>query len=112
MKDDRWDDNVKSNLFVGLHSFLAYLTDLNSKIGSMVVLYVPNEGHNLTVEEAVLDKPLVKRLETVIIYWISQIRLCLNDMENTVQNELACPQDEYDFWIYKCKCLKLFPNDL
>lgn len=101
LKDKRWDENIKSNLFVGLHSFLAYLTDINSKIGSMVVLYIPNEGHDMSVEDAVQDKQLVKRLESVVIYWISQIRLCLNDMENLMQNELTCSSDEYEFWIYK-----------
>lgn len=103
LKDKRWDENVRMKLFNELHSFMAHLTDVNSKIGSMVVLYVPNEGHQLSVEEAVLDKSLVKRYENVIIYWISQIRLCLNDMENIVQFELACPADEYDFWVYKCE---------
>lgn len=101
LKDHRFDESVQATLFVGLHEFLAYLTDINSKIGSMVVLYVPNESHDMTAEEAVKNKPLVKRLESVVIYWISQIRLCLNDMENQVQNELACPSDEYDFWVYK-----------
>lgn len=102
LHDQRWDDNVKMKLFNELHSFMAHLTDVNSKIGSMVILYVPNEGHQLSVEDAVLDKALVKRYENVIIYWISQIRLCLNDMDNIVYG-LACPADEYDFWVYKCE---------
>lgn len=102
LKDKRWDDNVRMKLFNELHAFMAHLTDVNSKIGSMVILYVPNEGHELTVEEAVLDKALVKRYENVAIYWIAQIRLCLNDMDN-VNYDLACPADEYDFWVYKCK---------
>lgn len=58
----------------------------------------------MTVEEAVLDKPLVKRYESVVVYWISQIRLCLNDMDNA-QQDLACPSDEYDFWVYKCELM-------
>jgi hypothetical protein len=101
LRDKRWSENVKMKLFNELHSFMAHLTDVNSKIGSFVILYVPNEGHNLQVEEAVLDKALVKRYENVVIYWICQIRLCLNDMDN-VQYDLACPSDEYDFWVYKC----------
>lgn len=105
LKDKRWDENVRMKLFNELHSFMAHLTDVNSKIGSMVVLYVPNEGHEMPVEEAVLDKALVKRYESVIIYWISQIRLCLNDMDNCMSG-LACPSDEYDFWVYKCKLYK------
>lgn len=102
LTDSRWDENVKMRLFNELHSFMAHLTDVNSKIGSMVILYVPNEGHELSVEEAVSDKALVKRYENVLIYWISQIRLCLNDMDN-VMHDLACPSDEYDFWVYKCE---------
>ena len=103
LKDKRWDENVKMKLFNDLHSFMAHLTDVNSKIGSMVILYVPNEGHELIVEEAVLNKALVKRYENVLIYWIAQIRLCLNDMDNVQTYELACPRDEFDFWVYKCK---------
>lgn len=101
LHDKRWDENARMKFFNELHSFMAHLTDVNSKIGSMVVLYVPKEGHELSVEEAVLDKALVKRYENVIIYWISQIRLCLNDMDNIVYG-LACPSDEYDFFVYKC----------
>ena len=112
LKDKRWDENVRMKLFNELHSFMAHLTDVNSKIGSMVVLYIPNEGHQMTVEEAVLDKSLIKRYENVVIYWISQIRLCLNDMENIVQFELACPADEYDFWVYKCDFLVFIIRDI
>lgn len=110
LSDKRWDDNVKMKLFNDLHSFMAHLTDVNSKIGSMVIVYVPNEGHDLSVEEAVLNKPLVKRYENVVIYWIAQIRLCLNDMDNFQSFELACPRDEFDFWVYKCKFSMVFIN--
>jgi dynein heavy chain len=68
----------------------------------MCVLYVPNEGHNLTIDEAVNDRNLIKRYETVITYWISQIQLCINDMKYLNQQTLPCPSDEYDFWVYKC----------
>lgn len=107
LKDTRWDEKIKQKLYDDLHSFMAHLTDINSKIGSMVVLYVPDEGHNLTVEEAVLDKALIKRLENVVSYWISQIQLCLNDMKYLNPSTLPCPSDEYDFWIYKCEKFSL-----
>jgi dynein heavy chain, axonemal len=93
---------VRQNLFNDTHSFMSQLTDFNSKIGSMVILYVPNEGHDLAVEEAVLDKMLVKRLENVVSFWISQIQLCINDMKYMNPTSLPCPADEYDFWVYKC----------
>lgn len=107
LNDTRWDDKIKQKLFNDLHSFMAHLTDINSKIGSMVVLYVPDEGHHLTVEEAVLDKALIKRLENVVSYWISQIQLCLNDMKYLNPTTLPCPSDEYDFWVYKCELIKV-----
>ena len=103
LNDNRWTEKIKENLFTDLHSFMSVLTDINSKIGSMVVLYVPNESHSLTVEEAVHDKALIKRLENVVSYWISQILLCLNDMKYLNPTTLPCPSDEYEFWIYKCE---------
>lgn len=105
LNDPRWSEHIKATLFTELHSFLAFLTDLNSKLGSMVVLYIPNESHDKTVGEAVEDKPLIKRLESIVIYWMTQIRLCLNDVENLIQNELTCASDEYEFWIYKHEVL-------
>lgn len=107
LNDSRWNEQIKQKLFNEMHSFMSLLTDINSKIGSMVILYVPNEGLNLTVEEAVLDKPLIKRYENVISYWISQIQLCMNDMKSLNQASLPCPADEYDFWVYKCKLKEL-----
>lgn len=103
LNDPRWNPKIKQTLFNDMHSFMSLLTDVNSKIGSMVVLYVPNEGHDLSVEEAVLDKPLIKRYENVLTYWMMQIQLCLNDMRNINQSSLPCPADEYDFWVYKCE---------
>lgn len=103
LKDNRWDDKIKQILFNDLHSFMSALTDINSKFGSMVVLYVPDESHELSVDEAVHDKALLKRLENVVSYWISQIQLCLNDMKYLNPITLPCPGDEYDFWVYKCK---------
>jgi dynein heavy chain len=105
LNDTRWDEQIKQTLFNEMHSFMALLTDINSKIGSMVILYVPDEGHNLSVKEAVLNKPLIKRYENVLSYWISQIQLCMNDMKCLNQASLPCPSDEYDFWVYKCKIL-------
>lgn len=105
LKDTRWDENVKMRLFNDLNNFLCVLTDINSKMGSFVILFVPQEGNDLTVDEAILDKGLIKRYENVLIHWISQIRMCLNDMENSTQFELACPLDEHDFWVYKFEVL-------
>lgn len=105
LKESQWSEKIKQNLFIEIHSFMAHLTDINSKIGSMVILYVPNEGQCLSIEQAVFDKSLIKRFENVISSWISQIQLCINDMKYLNQNTLPCPSDEYDFWVYKCKLI-------
>lgn len=102
LKDERWSDDVKSKLFQELHSYISNLTDVSSKIGDTVILYVPNEGHDLTVKQATKDKGLVKRYESVLIYWASQIRSCMTEMEDLHQ-ELKTPEEECDFWVYKCK---------
>ena len=101
LKDTRWDDAVKMKLFNELHSFMAHLTDVNSKLGSFVILYIPNEGHDLTVARGALDKAMVKRYENVVTYWIMEIRSCLNDMDN-ILHDLNRPSDVHEFWIYKC----------
>lgn len=46
-----------------MHTFLANLTDLHYKMQGLTVLYIPQEGLNLNVEEVSKDKELVKRLE-------------------------------------------------
>jgi dynein heavy chain len=46
-----------------LHTFLGYLTDLHYKLQGLTVLYIPQEGLNLSAEEASKDKDLVRRLE-------------------------------------------------
>lgn len=46
-----------------MHTFLANLTDLHYKMQGLTVLYIPQEGLNLSVEEVSRDMELVKRLE-------------------------------------------------
>lgn len=102
VQDERWAEDVKANLLCELHDFMAQLTDISAKIGSMVVFYIPNEGHHLTVVQAALDKPLVKRYEAVAKYWITQIRSSLGSLE-TEYIRIKSFQEEFDFWERKCK---------
>ncbi|XP_043512192.1 dynein axonemal heavy chain 2 [Frieseomelitta varia] len=66
----------------------------------LTVIYVPREGSDLTEEDS-LDKELVKRLESVVAYWTTQIRITLSDQDQATPNELLCLKDEYEFWIYR-----------
>lgn len=74
------------------------------KMLGLTVLYIPREGQQLTFEKASADRELVKRLEGVVVYWTHQIKSCLEDTASVAsQQELLCPSDEYDFWIYRRK---------
>lgn len=85
--------------------FLAKLTDLHHKILGLTVIYVPKEASKLSPEVASKDKDLVKRLEGIVVYWTRQIRLGLQDQDQNTPHELLCPNDEYEFWKYRCKKL-------
>lgn len=88
---------------------MAKLTDMYYKMLGLTILYIPREGQQLTFEMASNDRELVKRLEGVVVYWTHQIKSCLEDHTPvSSKNELLCPSDEYDFWIYRCKLSSIF----
>lgn len=78
------------------------LTDLRYKLLGLTVMYIPRDGCDLTISEAVSDKELVKRLEQVVVGWTRQIKTSLGDQDQTTPRELLCPRDEYEFWVYRC----------
>nr|CAD7588208.1 unnamed protein product [Timema genevievae] len=96
---------VKSDFCTHLHSFLAGLTDLHYKMQGLTVIYVPQEGNNLPVEQASKDKELIKRLEGVVVQWTHQIRVALSDRDQGSSQDMLGPTDEHSFWIYRCKCI-------
>jgi len=63
---------VKSDFCTKMHAFLAYLTDQHYKMLGLTVICVPQEGSNLSVEEASKDMELLRRLEgkTHLHYWL------------------------------------------
>lgn len=102
-----WPDSVKADFCTNLHMFLAKLTDLHHKMYGLTVIYVPKEGLGMSAEAASKDKDLVKRLEGIVVYWTRQIRIGLQDQDQNSPHELLCPNDEYEFWKYRCKSLLL-----
>nr|CAD7395752.1 unnamed protein product [Timema poppensis] len=92
---------VKSDFCTHLHSFLAGLTDLHYKMQGLTVIYVPQEGNNLPVEQASRDKELIKRLEGVVVQWTHQIRVALSDRDQGSSQDMLGPTDEHSFWIYR-----------
>jgi len=55
-----------------MHAFLAYLTDQHYKMSGLTVIYIPQDGLNLSVEEASKDMELLRRLEGKmhLLYWL------------------------------------------
>jgi dynein heavy chain len=83
--------------------FLSKFTDVHSKLFGLTILYIPREALEIPVDVASLDKELVKRLEAIVVYWTKQIRVGLQDQDQNTPDDLLCPIDEYDFWVYRCK---------
>lgn len=73
----------------------------------LTVIYVPLETREFAAKEAVTDKELVKRLENIVAYWNTQIKIAISDQEQVTSRELLSLDDEYDLWTYRCKKLSL-----
>lgn len=98
-----WSDTNRAQFLASIHSFLSQMTALHFKISGLTVLYVPNESSINDIDKAAKDDELIQRLESIAEHWISQLRICLSDSEQVVPYDLLCPQDEYEFWIYRCE---------
>ncbi|ETN58448.1 hypothetical protein AND_009954 [Anopheles darlingi] len=100
-----WSESVKANVINGFNAFMTYLSELHYKLSGFTLLYVPREGSDMEVQEVVLNRSMIKRLEAVVIDWTAQIRATLSDTQHFVPDDLVCPSDEYSFWIYRHEVL-------
>uniref|UniRef100_A0A182VV30 Sulfotransferase domain-containing protein n=1 Tax=Anopheles minimus TaxID=112268 RepID=A0A182VV30_9DIPT len=100
-----WSENVKANVINGFNAFMTYLTELHYKLSGFTLLYVPREGCDMEIQEVVLNRSMIKRLEAVVIDWTGQIRATLSDTQHFVPDDLVCPSDEYTFWLYRHEVL-------
>ncbi|XP_055639411.1 dynein axonemal heavy chain 2-like isoform X2 [Toxorhynchites rutilus septentrionalis] len=105
VSNSEWSENVRGNILTGYNSFMTYLNELHYKLSGFTLLYVPREGNDMDVQEAVLNRSMIKRMEAVVIDWTSQIRSTLSDTQHFVPDDLVCPSDEYNFWIYRHEVL-------
>lgn len=104
-----WNDIVKSRFCQAMDKFLAYLTSLNSKMAGMTVLYVPYVIKQMARENVAHDREFVKNMESIVVFWTNQIRTLLSDKVLVVPHDLVVPEEEYEFWLYRCKC-KITPS--
>lgn len=98
-----WNDSVRARFCSSLDQILAFLYAINSKIAGITILYVPFVLHQIGGEHIVCDRPLFKNLESIAVYWTTQIRTILGDRTLVVPNDLATVRDEFEFWEYRCK---------
>lgn len=107
-----WDDNIKQRFCKGLDKFLVYLTGMHYKMSGMTVLYVPYIVRQIARENISYDPEFVKNLESIAVFWATQIRTHLNDKTLTVLNDFVILEDEYEFWLYRFEVLQALNTQL
>lgn len=98
-----WNENVKSRFNQAMDKFLCYLTNLNSKMAGMTLLYIPYVVKQMEKENVTHDREFIKNMESIVVFWTNQIRTLLNDKTLVVPHDLVVLQEEYEFWMYRCK---------
>ncbi|KAL7741405.1 hypothetical protein ACLKA6_013840 [Drosophila palustris] len=101
-----WNESVRARFCSSLDKLLVFLYAMNSKIGGITILYVPFVLHQIGGEHIVCDRPLFKNLESIAVYWTTQIRTLLGDRTLVVPNDLATVRDEFEFWEYRLEVLQ------
>ncbi|XP_033636218.1 dynein heavy chain 2, axonemal-like isoform X2 [Asterias rubens] len=97
-----WPDSIKNDFSAQLHRFMASLTDTHYKIQGHTVLYIPNEGLNVSPDQAAKNKELVQRLETAMVHWTRQIKEVLASQDAIETSENSGPLEEIAFWHNRC----------
>ncbi|XP_013098623.2 dynein axonemal heavy chain 2 [Stomoxys calcitrans] len=100
-----WNSNVKSRFAQAMDKLLGYLTNLNSKMAGMTMLYVPYVVQQMARENIAHDREFVKNMESVVVFWTTQIRTLLSDKVLVVPHDLVVPEEEYEFWLYRYEVL-------
>ncbi|XP_071455007.1 dynein axonemal heavy chain 2 [Hetaerina americana] len=90
---------IKNDICMALHQFLSNLTVIHYQKFGLTVLYLPNDGLEKSLEEAVADVDLIKRWECVVIRWFKQIEKVLKESETGFSEGFGDPTDFYDLWL-------------
>ena len=81
-----WPEGIKNDLISNMHKFLIILNQSYFQELNKVVLYIPRENLS-SPSEAIKDKELVSRLESIMIEWTNQIRDFLSNQDNASNRE-------------------------
>ena len=102
LKDERWPENIKKELLLATHKFLANSTEIKSKREEKTILYIPNEQLEEYIKNLNVNIPkhkdLVQRLEFIIVHWAKQIKGVLNSQTNQNDTDSSGPIEEINFW--------------
>ncbi|XP_046389339.1 dynein axonemal heavy chain 2 [Ischnura elegans] len=90
---------IKNDICMALHEFLGNLTVIHFQKFGLTVLYLPNDGLEKSVEEAINNVDLIKRWESVAIRWFKQIEKVLKENETGFIESLRNPSDLYTIWL-------------
>ena len=94
--DLKWPEGIKNDLISNMHKFLIVLSHSYYYDQKKIVLYIPKERLS-NPEEAIKDKELVARLESIMIEWTNQIRDFLSNQENASNREDFDVIEEIDY---------------
>jgi dynein heavy chain len=95
--ETEWPDGVKKDFLAALHNFMQTLNEASMQAKGKTFLYIPNEDLN-DVDTAAMDKDLLQRLETTVIFWTRQIKELVSNQDVNNQGESNTPLDEIKHW--------------
>lgn len=98
-----WNDNVKQRFCKALDKFLSYLVGLHYKMAGMTCIYIPYVVKQICQQDITRDREFIKNLESILVFWTTQIRTLLTDKTLVVPHDLVVVVEEYEFWLYRCK---------
>ncbi|XP_037928394.1 dynein heavy chain 2, axonemal [Teleopsis dalmanni] len=104
-----WNENLKFIMVKDLDKFLSILNNFHHRLAGTTVLFVPHKSKVPMVASENDDddeRDDNKCMETLVLYWTTQIRALLSDKILIADNELLIPEDELNFWIYRCEILQ------
>ncbi|XP_037958785.1 dynein-1-beta heavy chain, flagellar inner arm I1 complex [Teleopsis dalmanni] len=99
-------DHVKLRLFITLYRVLCAFTSAHYKLGGSTVLFLPLVEDKICRKGTTYNNKYVLSLESMVVFWIAQIRTLIEDREMVVPQTLNVLTDRYEFWRYRSECLQ------
>ena len=76
-QNKHWPDSIKNDFVAHVHKFMATLVDAKYKLQGKTVLYVPQEGLGLSVEQSAKNKEYCQRLESEYMFSFQKENTCI-----------------------------------